>query len=509
MAAGIAALLVLASALGIISKRLNQPALIGFIIAGMIASGTIDVSHETLSYMSEIGIIVLMFMIGLEMNLSMLRKAGPRILGFSLLSTAMASAAMMLLMGAFFKPDLKTAIALSFSSTAVVMEIIQKNRKSETVFGRAVLGALIIQDIIGVMLLSWSSMSLSSMSGILVVALAGVVLNRIIHPLLLMVRTDHDLLMLTGLSSALVMAILSGYAGLSPALGSFIAGLLINPSMFSPMVEESIKSIKAFFMSLFFVSVGLEAGMPASLAKSVAFLAAATATKFAINYVSSLVSGFRKREALEIGLSLSGFSEFLLIVMVSEGYSEPSIVFAAILSFIVSGVIENNLDEILSMLHLKKRTRRGRRFDIVIFGCHRTGHKIAEYLKSRNADFVVVDSNPEVVERLKMNGINAVFGNMNDPSLLEQINLRRAKLIISTIPVFKYNMKLAKEYPKARKVCVARTPHEALDLYKAGMDYVVIPEVSGGSLIIEFLKKRKSRKQHIMELTEKIKKGML
>ena len=497
--------LIVATALGLAAKKLHQPPLLGFILSGLVL-GYMGIKVEAISWFSELGIVLLMFMIGLEMELSSLSKNSSKSWIFAALQISLSS-----LLFSWIFGNWAVGVALSFASTAIVMDYLSRNRKMNTVHGSTASLTLILQDIVAVVLLSSGHIGISSIPGILLMGVVSYIVYRLIDKIMKAIGNDSQLALFVSVSTAFAMAALSEFAGLGPAFGSFLAGLVIAPSTFSPSIEGKVKSLKEFFLALFFIYIGssLPALSPETMAMGILLGFLLMLAKFSINLLSSSLAGMSGREKFLLSLELSGLGEFTLlsIAMLDSSGMGGILPIAILASFVISPVLLEFEDELYSLMRRKdKKPKLPMEGHIIMFGCHRTGYKIAKALK--NEKLIIVDSNPETVEKLKKAGFRAIVGDMNDQSLLEELNAGKAEMLISTIPVFKYNRKLAKLYPKARKVCVSKDLEEALKLHKMGFEFVLVPEIQGGEEIAKHLKNPEHGRKKMEELKRAKKDGM-
>jgi len=241
--------------------------------------------------------------------------------------------------------------------------------------------------------------------------------------------------------------------------------------------------------------------------------------------------GYKKRTNFLAGVSIAQISEFSLILILlgfTLGHLEQEIMSLMVLIAIItigassysiyySHPIFNRLSKFLGIFEGKNKEKKGEAkesYDIILFGYHRIGYKILNALKEMKISFAVVDYNPKVVLSLGRRGINCIYGDASDKEFLDEIELNKVKIIISTIPDEYSNLiikeRLKESNSEAVFIATAEQPRSAIDLYKQGIDYVIVPHHLGGDYAAHMIKQfhiekkkyREAGKKHIKELNE-------
>lgn len=552
----LAAGLLLATIFGYIARLLKQPLIIAYISAGIVVSlfGLARFSEEiTLHVFSQIGIALLLFLVGLELKISELRQVGKAavltgvgeiltvlVLGFALVSlTGIATK------GAFF-----VALALTFSSTIIIVKLLLERQEINSLHGRILIGVLLIEDlaaIIALMLLSGYGVGMGgpSLGDILMILVKGAglfllayILNRTVLPeFFKRLASSQELLFISALTWCFIFASASVLMGFSIEMGAFVAGVALASSPYQTAIAAKIHPLRDFFVVIFFLVLGLSLDLrnlenvwPMALVLSAFVLIVKPVVVISILGVL----GFRKRTAFLAGITIPQVSEFSLILMAAArqlAIVDEELVsimtLTAIITIAVSSYLVYNsvtLYEILSpvLKYFERsysiagvgRLRKELTRHTVLFGCEQMGKDVINLMRKRidRSDFVVVDFNPKVVEQLTADGYAALYGDMTDPELLSELKLGEAKVIISTVPYIDSNLRLIHEARtkgfKGPLIVTAYWAGDGIRLYEEGADYVVIPEFAAGKHVARILDDHwtnleslsKLRSRHMSEL---------
>ncbi len=466
---------------GFLVRQVGLPPLVGFLMAGFILNAMGIEGGTTLQVAADLGVTLLLFTIGLKLELGSLFK--PRIwAGASLhmlvtvgfLGLAFAGFAHL---GLAHFTDLDTtsilliAFALSFSSTVFAVKILEEKGEMASVHGSVAIGILIMQDVLAVVFLTASTGKLPSPWAIVLVA--GLILVR---PYLfrIMDRCDHgELTILFGFFLALVVGAESFEAvAMKSDLGALIIGMLVAKHPKAKELAKSLLGFKEIFLIGFFLSIGL-AGIPTLETLGIAvLLCLLIPVKVALFFV--LLCGFklRARSSLLSSFSLANYSEFGLIVGavgVANGWIAPDwlviIAVALSLTFVLASPLNSRGDGIYSRYQklLLKYERRGRhpddlaepwRANIAVFGMGRIGIGAYEYLKERcGANVRGVDLNTKVAQEQKDAGRDVVLGDATDPDFWESVKtgggFDRLELVLLAMPKHRANMSAVQQLRKA------------------------------------------------------------
>lgn len=520
-------IIIAAAFLSLVARMFKQPLIIAYIIAGIIIGpkflGLIT-NLDVIKLFAELGIAFLLFIVGLELDLSKLKKAGS-----VAITTGIIQVLITFSIGFYtafllnFDPlsSIYIGLILSFSSTAIVVKLLGDKNELDTLHGRIILGILLIQDIIVVLALSVLttlgnfSMEVfisSIVKGLGLVTLA-IVFSQLIFPhILKFIEKTPELLFLTSTSILFLFIALSSTLGFSTAVGGFIAGLSQSTFPYNLEIISRAKSLRDFFVIIFFVSLGMMmdfSNIHSRIIEAFIFLLIVIALKPAIiTFVCNLFN-YSGRISLLTGISLAQISEFSLIVaMIGIEYGQINKEVFSLSTFLmmITAIIttylikyDRKVSEKLSLIFYGDKRLRGIEKElenipsvlkdhIIILGAHEKGRKILEYFRDNKYKVIAVDYDPDVIKRLKGRGYYCIYGDAGNPEILERLNVKKAKMVISTIPDHDDN-KLIVEYIKKENPDVvvftnAESLEDALELYDLGSDYVLYNKMVSGEVLL-------------------------
>ncbi len=530
----------LAAVLSYVFRLLKQPEILAYILTGIIIGFFHyfqSSNQDILQTMSQIGVTLLLFMVGLEIKVSELFS-----LGKSLLIAAVGQVGLTILGGftiaTFFGFDILSsfyiAMALTFSSTIIVVKVLSDKREMHALYSKFAIGILLAQDIVAIallMLLSGVSSNTAGletlMSFILILIKGGILvgivalLSRHFFPRFIeSIAKSSETLFLVSLAWVFGLAAIvsSPYVGFSIEIGGFLAGLALANTMANYQIIAKAKILRDFFIVMFFVLLGIQmsfADLPSIIIPAIILSLFVLLVKPILAALVMAAMGYRKRTAFLTGLSLSQISEFSLILVFMGfklGHINQKIVslitVVGLVSFFVStyGVINSKflyrkIAPYLGVLEKSdtKKDEIGEPEDsleslndhVVVIGGDQMGESIMEALEDRDMDVVVVDFDPNILRKLQTRKVHRLFGDIADLDIQERARLDQAKLVISTIPDAEDNILLLKELKhenrKAKIVMMALDSHDAKLLYKEGADYVILPHLAGGRQIAEII----------------------
>jgi Kef-type K+ transport system membrane component KefB len=531
-----AVVLSLASLYGFCVLKLKLPLVVAYLLAGVTLSivSVFDLHHTGIfSFLPEIGIAFVLFLIGMELDLREIKALGKPIVLASLGQIVLSSLAGFAIAGALgfnATESLFLGLGLSFSSTVVVIKMLLEKRDLTSLYGKLAIGILLLEDLVAIIVLmgisvgsSMFQLGLQNSLPFVTFALKAVglffltfilskyVLERVFDA----VAKSVELLFLTALTWCFIFTALAIVSGFSVVIGAFLAGVALASSPYHLQIQGKIKPLRDFFVTLFFVYLGTEAKVADLIAHPIAIL---ILTLYAITlkpiiYLAILgIFGFRKHTMFQTALNLSQVSEFSLVMLLvgfKAGLVSQSTlsVMAAVgvLSIVISSIMVSQSKRIylLIMPLIKFFESKKRHFleteineelenHIVVIGAHRVGEPVINFLKKQKLPFRVVDFNPHTVELLRSQNIDVVFGDISDPEIIDSLGLDKAKLIISTIITMPDNEMLLEECHRrkvqAKIVVRAADAMHAKALKDLGADYVILPETVSSHFLVSQLK---------------------
>lgn len=539
---------------------LKQPSIIAYIIAGLLIGplGIYQLHHgEILHGLSEIGITLLLFMVGLDLDISQLKKIGKAAILAGLgqvIFTCAIGFGLIKLMGFDSLPAWYMAIALTFSSTIIVVKLLSEKKDMQSLYGKLAIGIFLVQDIAAIFILivlagvTNSEQAIIAGSGIgssiiltlakaFMIGIIVIILSRTVFPRLMksLLKSDELLLLFSlGWSLGLAAIFTSPFVGFNAAIGGFVAGLALANSGAHYQVSGRIKPIRDFFIVIFFIVLGSQLVITEI---SVALIPAIVLALFVLIGNPLIVTiilgllGYKIRTSFMTGVTVAQISEFSLILMalgLAAGHvSQQHVTIVTLVGITTIGIssygilYSNRLYEKILGRIVRYFERDNRKPEpslgdaiyknhIVMVGAHRLGSHIISGLKKHKEDFIVIDFNPDIIDHYESQGIPAICGDISDPYMQEVTSLFDSRMIISTIPDFHDTKALLEAVktnkPKHRiKIIVAGTDEaEALELYELGADYVLLPHFIGGMHLADII-----QANHSISSLNKLKKRQL
>lgn len=532
------ALIIIASAVfGVIARLLRQPTIVAYLITGITLGALGILRSETkdmLHVMATFGITLLLFLVGLQMRFDTIKTVGKVALFTGLgqiVFTSMMGFGIVKLMGMATLPALYIAIALTFSSTIVVVKLLSQKRDLQSMYGRIVVGFLIIQDIVAILMLiilagfRQGGESISALNFLLTIGKSVILFSLIIwlsqkvFPWFFeKLARVPELLFVASIAWAFGISwfVSSDLIGLSIEIGGFLAGLALAKSLEQFQIEAQLRPLRDFFIVIFFVVLGSSLVVNDFGSIIVPGILLSLFVLIANPLIMLIIMGslgFKKKTSFYSSMTVAQISEFSLIVM-AMGLSlnhvstrEVSIVtFVGITTFLISTylILYNHqlYEKFSKYLHIFERKNSREEIPlpqvdkgpIILAGANRLGSHLLHAIDKQK--LVVVDFDPVVVKHLHAEGYKVVFGDVTDTDIQEHIHMETAHVFISTIPDLEDNLLILKRIQEMRvstnrapKVVVtAYTAWEAKKLYESGADYVVLPHFVGGKHLATLMK---------------------
>lgn len=505
-----------------IAKLLKQPLTIGYIATGIILGPSLLNIVKTTDFIgtfAQFGIVVLLFTVGLNLSPKVFRQVGKASLltgGGQIILTALLGFAISYFLGYPVLSSIYVAIALTFSSTIIVMKFLSDSGDGDTLHGRISVGVLLVQDVAVMIILAVIS-SLSSKAGnalsILNIGVIGAILLLLVPisiyvlpKIMKSVAKSQEYLLLFSLGWCLLLAVVFNKLKFSMEIGALLAGVTLSLSPYRHEIVSKVKPLRDFFIFLFFVSLGAQltlVNIETSLTLILILSAFVLIGKPIIVYTIMNIQGYTKKSSLAAGLALSQISEFSLILLamgVKVGHISSDtlsiITIVTLVSIAGSAYSMAYTDKIFLLIHKilpnfgpRKNTKIGNHArpdnsEVVIFGYDKIGFSLLRLFKKLGKKYLIVDYNPDVVKYLESIRAHCMYGDAEDTTLLEELCLSKKKMVVSTIPVYETNLlilKAVREYSdKTIVILVSNSIEDSLKLYDQGANYVIIPRFLGG-----------------------------
>jgi Kef-type K+ transport system membrane component KefB len=516
-------ILSLAAIGGFIAQYLRQPLIVAFIAIGILVgpSGFGMVSHSgEIELFARLGIALLLFVVGLKLDLHIIRTVGPVALASGLgqvLFTSVVGYLIALLMGMSPVTALYVAVALTFSSTIIIVKLLSDKREVDSLHGRIAVGFLIVQDIVVVLVMigltafgqAEESVNIGLEAGAILLKgalmLIGVaLLMRYVLPGLLQ-RMAHssELLMLFAIAWAVLGASIGDLLGFSKEVGAFLAGISIASTAYREQVAARLVSLRDFLLLFFFIELGASLdvlNLGHQLGAAMIFSAFVLIGNPIIVMTIMGYMGYRKRTGFLAGLTVAQISEFSLILAalgLSLGHLEQDTVglitlvglitiSASTYMILYSHPLYARLSPWLGIFERKVAYREldstagdEEKVDILLIGLGRFGASVATNLRQRGCRLLAVDFDPQAVQYHTRDGYAVRYGDAEDPEFIASLPLSRATWVVSTVRDRTINRMILhglKEQGYKGKVAIsAAGSYDAKFFEQAGVDMVLVP----------------------------------
>lgn len=539
-------ILLISLVISLILKLLKQPLIVGYIITGMIAGGYLVNSLEIkniIKIFSELGVALMLFIVGLDLKFKIFKEIGKQSIMIAVLQeifTILIGFFILLLLNFNYLESLYLSIAISFSSTIIMIKLISDKGDLEKLYGKLAIGFLIIQDFITVILLiifpllpinnNINNISInfeklfSSIILILGLPLLGIYFLPKIENI---INSSKEILFLFSITFLLIVSSLFKLLGLGLEVGALIAGVTMANLVSSSEISLKLKSLKEFFLIIFFIYLGFNLTIPQI--KDLLLIPGIAISLFVIIgnplilYILLKLMKINNKSSFMLGLTSAQISEFSFI-FISLGnklnHIESNllslIALVGLVTIFVSSYMVYYSEKLYNLifrkiLRIKEKYEINEKilkeeFEILLIGCDRTGYSFLVDFEEKKEKILIIDYNYEKVKKLAENGYKVIYGDVSEIELLEEINLSRFPLIISTIPDFEINLIILKNYKKLNKkgifICNSINFKESLTLYNKGADYVNMHHLLGGKNLSKLVK----NSGYISENYETIKK---
>jgi len=483
----LAILLMIAAAAGAVSLWLRQPLLIAYIVIGLAAGPTmlgIVTAHEQIDLLAQIGVAILLFIVGLKLDLQHIRHIGPVALATGLgqlFFTIVFGFLLIVLMGKSMMEALYVAVALTFSSTIIIVKLLSDKREIDSLHGRIAVGFLIVQDLAVVLAMmamsamrsgseaAISEVMLSLLWRVSVAALVVYLLMRYLLPKwVTLMAKSQELLLIFAIAWGTGFAAIGEMIGFSKEAGAFLAGFTLASTVYRDAIHARLGGIRDFLLLFFFIDLGakldlstLGAEIWPALALSVFVLVGNPLIVMAImGYM-----GYRKRTGFLAGLTVAQISEFS-IIFVAMGITIGHVGIEALSLTTLVGLITITLSTYMILFshqlyeHLspwmgwferrnpfreiavESNRVEQKRADVIVFGMGRYGGSLVLGLKKAGLSVIGVDFDPENINTMRQHNLPVFYGDCTSPEFLETLPLGNTRWVVSALPDSASNLSL-------------------------------------------------------------------
>ena len=538
--------------MSLLMRLLRQPLIMGYIATGIIVGPSllnIIHAHEAFETFSEIGIALLLFIIGLGLNASVIKGLGKVSLLTALAILAMIGSAgfgISTLLGFNHITAIIIGVALFFSSTIIILKMLSDKHETSRLYGQIAIGVILLDDVVATLSLIVVTMlghghitfNEFAMLGLRAAAL-GVGLwlagTKVIPKIGKFMAGSQELLFVFSIGWGLAIAALFSAAGLSKEVGALFAGVSLAGLPYATEMATKLKPLRDFFIVIFFVTLGETftfGSLQQSLVPALILSALVIIGKPIFTMITLGLMHYTRITSFKTAIHLSQISEFSIILVIlatSMHVIDPRVVsIITLVALITIGVstylmkydddLYHKLEKYLSIFERKnlheKRTQQ-KLYSAILVGYHKGGYEYLKLFRELKQRYLVVDYNPETIEHLETQGVRHAYGDATDEEFLEEINFANAKFIVSTIDDLTVNLSLLhyirRHNPKASFVCHAETYEDATKLYHHGASYVTLPHFVGSERISTFIKNhgmthddlRSHRERHLHDIGKK------
>lgn len=539
-----------------VMRFLAQPMIIGYILAGILVGPiffNIMPEGELFITFSEMGIAFLLFIVGLHLSPKVIQEVGKVSLVTGVGQVVFTSAigyVLSILLGFDSVTSIYIALGLSFSSTIIIMKLLSDKDSLEKLYGKISIGFLLVQDLIAITIL----LVVSSFSGggtieqmITSTVLKGVILFAVLVPIAVYVlprfansfSRNQEFLFVFAISWGLGLASLFKYAGFSLEVGALIAGVILSIAPYSYEISSRLRPLRDFFIIMFFILLGSQMVFndiatlfwPALLMSLFILIGNPLIVIFLMGRL-----GYSRHTGFMAGLSVAQISEFSLILIslaVKIGHIDSSITtlltIVALVTIAGSTYMIQYSEKIFPYVapwikvfekkNMKEKKARVKKFQYFLLGENRIGFSIMKAFKKLKREYVVIDYNPDIIKRLEREGVSTMYGDVSNVDFIEDLDLKQAKLIVSTIPDADTNFMILRMVRhvnnKATVILAAKDIEDALAFYAQGADYVILSHFLGGDYTANIIEKagerrgnyKKYRFDHVEDLYDRLERG--
>ena len=532
----IAVILLTAAVIGAVGSLLRQPLIVSFIAVGIIvgpAGAGLVTRHEQLELLASIGISLLLFVVGLKLDFRTIRTMGPVAVATGLgqiIFTSVVGFAISLALGMTVLTATYVSVALTFSSTIIVVKLLSDKREIDALHGRIAVGFLIVQDIavilamIGITALGGQQQADQSLpayaativtKGLGFLAVVALLALRVLPAATSRLARTPELLVLAGIAWAVALAAAAEYLGLSKEVGAFVAGASLASTPYREALGSRLVTVRDFLLLFFFIDLGARLDL-ALLGETLGSALILSAFVLIGNPLIVLVimgyMGYRKRTAFLAGLTVAQISEFSLILGalgVSVGHigaqtmgliTTVGLVTIGLSTYMImySGRLYDWLAPWLGVFERRTPYRESgidappvSAADVIVFGLGRYGGGIVRHLRLRNRAVIGVDFDPQALARWRAEGIPVFYGDASDAELLAHLPLDEAKWVVSTAPDIETSrvlLRRLRERGYRGKIAIAcRSADEGESLYVEGADVLLRPYADAAEQAVDAL----------------------
>ncbi len=531
-----AVLLLVAAVIGAIGVRLRQPLIVAFIAVGILVGPSVFgwvSANDQVDLLAKLGIALLLFVVGLKLDLHIIRTMGSVALATGLgqvFFTSVVGYFIATALGMSPVTALYVAVALTFSSTIIIVKLLSDKREVDTLHGRIAIGFLIVQDIVVVLVMigltalgqATGAAALGQeavevlIKGGLFIAAIGLLMRYVLTPLLHQLARSRELLVLFAIAWAVALGALGGHLGFSKEVGAFLAGVSLASTPYREAIGTRLVSLRDFLLLFFFIDLGAGLALAALGPQVVPAIILSLFVLIGNPLIVMIIlgaMGYRKRTGFLAGLAVAQISEFSLILGalgLSLGHIDADTlglitlvglitISSSTYMILYSHLLYERISPWLDLFERKQVHREEAQdrntpengYDVILFGLGRFGTRIARELRQRGHRVLGVDFDPDLVRRQEGHGYAVRYGDAEDPEFLTTLPLRQVRWILSSLREMPANLALLhglRDHGYSGKVAVtAHSFQHIKQLKDAGAERVLIPYADAAAEAVDNL----------------------
>jgi Kef-type K+ transport system membrane component KefB len=527
--------------LGVVAYLARQPLILAYLVGGfLVGPAGLKLVHaeESIHVISELGLILLLFMIGLEIDLKKIVRAGRVILvsaAFQIGAGSVLGVGFFLLIGVPIGGGrwdaLYLGIGAALSSTVIIVKVLYDKRELDTLPGRITLGILVLQDLFVILFLAIQpnlhnlhfGIGLLSAARVAVLVAAALLISRFLLPWLFnRIAQFPELVVVGALAWCFFVGELATLLSLSREMGALVAGVALSTFPYALDVTAKVTSLRDFFVTLFFIALGMALPVPdgAMIGSGLLLAVFAIVSRLATTFIPLYLLKQGLRASLLPALYLAQISEFSLVLLqlgVKDGHVPASTASAASFAFVILAVfstfVMTRSDTVsrvsiagLKRLGLRDLDHRPEQEDaseaghgsrIVLLGFYRTASSLLAEFERRNVpiegQISVIDFNPRVYHSLRERGIKVLYGDISHTDVLKHAGVAQAEIVVSSVPdallVGTSNERLVRAVrsinPAAKVIATADVIGNVQVLYDAGADHVIVSRFAEANALFD------------------------
>lgn len=535
----VALILLVAAVVGFVAHLARQPLIVAYIFVGvLLGPAFLDLvsSGEEIELLAKLGIAILLFLVGLKLDLALIKSTGVVALATGVgqvLFTSLIGFLIVLALGFDWIPALYIAVALTFSSTIIIVKLLGDKRELDQLHGQIAVGFLIVQDILVIVAMvvivslgtpggdsGQTSLWFTLLGSVVFLAAVALLAKFVVPRLLGWLARSQELTLLFGVGWAMSLAAVSQFLGLSMEIGAFVAGVALASTPFRESLSARMVSLRDVLVLFFFIQLGSSLTFDdaaAQLWPAILLSLFVLIGNPIIVMIIMGVMGYRSQVSFKAGLAVAQISEFSLI-LIALGFSLGQVDQAVLSLVTLVGVItitvstyfilysEQMYRALAPALRIFERNDAGREideeamahpYDAIVIGVGRLGHSVVAGLKSKGAKLLVVDQDPRALKNISAESVETLFGDVSDPEFASSLPINEADAVICTVHDRSTNLVLLETLTRfgyKGRICLTAMDESTAKMLGENKDVTVIkPLKMAANRIVDALPEMRER----------------